>query len=329
MLFSSQHGRLGTGGARRFSALRPCLLAGALLAAALLLAGCGASGADGSESAGPKRPAVLRIGWVPNDEDVERRSRWEGLRDYLQRTLQMPVELVQAGAYSPAIEAMRAGKLEVCGLAPFAYLIASEKGVAVPLVAPGFSDGKASFYRSGFIVPANSPLHTMDDVKARASQLTLAWADPASASGHLVPRAYLETLGIDPERDFKQTIFSNNHTASIMTVKAGRVDLAAVTTTSLRNMIEKQRIAASDVRVIWESEPIMASIIAMRKDLPEDFKQELLAAYLGFAKAAPEAWAQVAPIYLTPGVEWVAATDADFDSLRKLARGVKNLQLLN
>ena len=47
------------------------------------------------------------------------------------------------------------------------------------------------------------------------------------------------------------------------------------------------------------------------------------------AKAAPEAWAQIAPLYLTPGVEWVAANDRDFDSLRRLARSVKNLQLLN
>lgn len=293
------------------------------------LSGCGEAGSKRSADAAPARPAVLRIGWVPNDEDVERRARWEGLRVYLERTLKLPVELVQTGSYAPAIEAMRAGKLEVCGLAPFAYLIASEKGIAEPLVAPGFSDGKPNYYRSGFIVPANSKLRSMQDVKAQARGLTLAWADPASASGHLVPRAYLETLGINPEKDFKQTLFSLNHTASIMTVKAGKVDLAAVTTTSLRSMIEKQRIAAGDVRLIWESEPIMASIIAIRKDLPPAFKAEILAAYLGFAKAAPEAWAQIAPVYLTPGVEWVAATDQDFDSLRRLAHGVKNLQLLN
>ena len=299
----------------------PCVL--------LVLAGCGDSGAKGTSATMLARPTVLRIGWVPNDEDVERRARWEGLRVYLERTLKLPVELVQTGSYSPAIEAMRASKMEICGLAPFAYLIASEKGIAEPLVAPGFSDGKPNHYRSGFIVPANSKLKSMQDVKAHAREVTLAWADPASASGHLVPRAYLETIGINPEKDFKQTLFSLNHTASIMTVKAGKVDLAAVTTTSLRSMIEKKRIGADDVRLIWESEPIMASIIAIRKDLPAAFKAEILAAYLGFAKAAPEAWAQIAPLYLTPGIEWVAAKDQDFDSLRRLAHGVKNLQLLN
>lgn len=313
-------------GARRGRAVRMWLMGVGLL---LAFTGCGDSGPKRDGSGLLARPTALRIGWVPNDEDVERRARWDGLRIYLEKTLKLPVELVQTGAYAPAIEAMRAGKMEICGLAPFAYLIASEKGIAEPLVAPGLSDGKANHYRSGFIVPAHSKLKSMEDVQARARGITLAWADPASASGHLVPRAYLETLGINPEKDFKQTLFSLNHTASIMTVKAGKVDLAAVTTTSLNDMIKKKRIGADDVRLIWESEPIMASVIAVRKDLSPEFKAEILAAYLGFAKAAPEAWAQIAPLYLTPGVEWVAANDQDFDSLRRLARSVKNLQLLN
>ena len=277
----------------------------------------------------PARPASLRVGWTPNEEDVERRVKWEGLRVYLERRLGMPVELIESGAYSAAIEAMRADKLDVCGLAPFAYLIASEKGAAEPLVAPGFTDGQPNRYRSGFIVPKDSKIRNMDDVKIHARELTLAWADPASASGHLVPRAYLESIGMNPEKDFKQVIFSMNHTASIMTVKAGKVDLAAITTTSLRNMIEKKRIAADDVRVIWESEPIMASIITMRRELSPAFKDELRSAYLAFATEDPAAWSAIAPIYLTPGVVWVAAQDSDFESLRKLARGVKQLHLLN
>lgn len=315
--------------APRFRAFLPLLR---LLPLALLvlvgLSGCQKDPASAS-SAPSARPTSLRIGWVPNDEDVERRSRWDGLRAYLERKLGMPVELLQTGQYSAAIEAMRADKLDVCGLAPFAYLIASEKGAAEPLVAPGFSDGQPNRYRSGFIVPKESPIRTMEDVKARARELTLAWADPASTSGHLVPRAYLESIGMNPEKDFKQVIFSMNHTGSIMTVKAGKVDLAAITTTSLRNMIEKKRIAADDVRLIWESEPIMASIIAMRRELSPAFKDELRAAYLSFAAEDPAAWSAIAPIYLTPGVVWIPARDSDFESLRKLARGVKQLHLLN
>lgn len=304
------------------------ITAAVVSAAAFAVFDLGCADSSSNESA-DGRPKVLRIGWVPNDEDVERRARWDGLRTYLEGKLQMPVELIQTGSYAPAIEALRARKLDVCGLAPFAYLIASQHEIAEPLVAPGFADGSANRYRSGFIVPADSPIRSMEDVKARAASLTMSWADPASASGHLVPRAHLESMGINPEKDFKQVLFAMNHTASIMTVKAGKVDLAAVTTTSLRNLILKGRIAEGDVRVIWESEPIMASIIAIRRNLPETFKAEVLAAYLAFAKESPEAWAEIAVVYLTPNVQWVAAHDEDFEPLRRLARNVKHLDLLD
>ncbi|BET68643.1 putative selenate ABC transporter substrate-binding protein [Opitutales bacterium ASA1] len=304
------------------------LAATTMLVAAVLLSACGPDSRAEDEASRSDRPRVLRIGWVPNDEDVERRARWEGLVDYLERRLEMRVELVQTASYSPAIEALRAKKLEIVGLAPFAYLIASQKGLALPLVAAGTADGAPRAYRSGFIVPKDSPLRTLDDVKAHASSITFSWADPASTSGHLVPRAHLESLGIHAERDFKRAVFAMNHTASILTVKAGKVDLAAVTTTSLQNMITKGRIAADDVRLIWESEPIMASIIAIRADLPEAFRAEILAAYLAFADEDPEAWERIAPLYLTEGVRWVAAHDRDFDALRVLARNVEHLELL-
>jgi ABC-type phosphate/phosphonate transport system substrate-binding protein len=79
-----------------------------LVGVGLLLAftGCGGADAKRDGSGVLARPTALRIGWVPNDEDVERRARWEGLRIYLEKTLKLPVELVQTGAYAPAIEAV-------------------------------------------------------------------------------------------------------------------------------------------------------------------------------------------------------------------------------
>jgi phosphonate transport system substrate-binding protein len=310
------------------------VLSGVVVAVLLIagMAGCAPSERDeGSSAAGgtAARPERLRIGWTPNDEDVERRVKWDGLRMYLERKLGMPVELVQTATYSPAIEAMRARKLDVAGLAPFAYLIAHEKTGAEPLVVPGFPSGEASTYRSVFITHPGTGLTSMEDVKAHSRELTLAWADPASASGHLVPRAHLESIGLFAERDFRRVIFSLNHTASIMSIKAGKLDLAAVTLTSLNNLVEKGRVSRESFRVLWTSEPIMASMIAVRGGLPEEFKRELREAYLSFRHEAPEAWAKIAPLYLTTGVVWVPASDADFASLRALARNVKGLRLLD
>lgn len=313
----------------RFSRRRSQALLSVLLAQVCLLLLSACSPTAGSELEDGERPRRLRVGWVPNDEDLERRVRFERLVAHLSRRLDMPVDLIQTGSYSTAIEAMRARKLDVCSMGPFAYLIAHDKAGAEAIVAPGSQAGEVNSYRSILVVPRNSPLRSMDDVKAKASSLTLAWVDPASASGHLVPRAYLESIGLQPERDFKNTIFTLSHLASAMSVKAGNVDLAVITQNTRQNLINKGRLAEDDLRIVWMSAPITNSVTSMRGDLSVAFKEEVREAYLAFRTEDPEGWAQFQKLFVDPSTIWVAAHDRDYDALRELARNVKHLDLLD
>jgi phosphonate transport system substrate-binding protein len=241
----------------------------------------------------------------------------------------MPVELIETGTYSTQIEAFRAGKVDVGSLSPFSYVIASERTKNVePLVARGYATGEKSSYRSVLIVPPDSPIHTIDDLKANASKMTMAWVDPASASGHLLPRAYLESIGMNPEKDFKNVIFTLQHLATAMSIKAGKVDVAASMNTGLQRMIEKGRITENDYRIIWQSEPIINDITAVRSDLPHELKEEIRQAYLDFPKQEPEVWSKFKALFPEPSLVWVPAKDSDFDELRRIARSVKHMQLL-
>ena len=297
------------------------------LTCAFLAQGC-APGSGGQYDA-KGDPAVLRIGYVPNEEDLEQRVRFDSLAAYVSRELQRPVTLIETGSYSAAIEAMRAAKLDVCSMGPFAYLIAHEKTGAQAIVAPGTPAGAVNTYRSILVVPRSSTIRTMDDVRKNASKMTLAWVDPASASGHLVPRAYLESIGIQPERDFKNTIFTLSHLASAMTVKSGQVDLAVITQNTRESLITKGRLDADDLRIIWTSEPIATSVVAVRGGLSETFAERIRAAYLGFRTGDPENWAKFQRLFTDPSTIWVAAHDRDYDELRALARSVKHLDLLD
>lgn len=280
-------------------------------------------------SSGDERPSRLRVGFVPNEEDLERRVRFERLVAHLSRRLDMPVELIQTGNYSTAIEAMRARKLDVCSMGPFAYLIAHEKAGAEAIIAPGNPAGEVNSYRSILVVPKDSPIRTMDDVKVRAKELTLAWVDPASASGHLVPRAYLESIGVQPERDFKNTLFTLSHLASAMSVKAGNVDLAVITQNTRANLIKTGRLAEEDLRIVWMSAPIANSVTAARGGLADEFQREIQDAYLSFRTEDPEGWSRFQRLFVDPTTIWVAAHDRDYDGLRELARNVKHLELLD
>ena len=72
---------------------------------------------------------------------------------------------------------MRAAKLDVCSLGPFAYLIAHEKTGAQAIVAPGTPVGEINTYRSILVVPGSSSIRTIEDVRTHASKMTLAWVD--------------------------------------------------------------------------------------------------------------------------------------------------------
>lgn len=289
--------------------------------------GCGRPGAAPATTVA--EPKVVRIGFVPNEEDLEQRVRFDALAAHVGKRLGLPVESVQTGTYSTAIEAMRAAKLDVCSLGPFAYLIAHEKTGAQAIVAPGTPAGEVNTYRSIFVVPAASSIRSIEDVRTHAAKMTLAWVDPASASGHLVPRAYLESVGIDPERAFKSTIFTLSHLASAMTVKSGQVDLAVITQNTLANLVKKGRLKSDDLRVIWTSAPIATSVVAVRGGLGAQFKEKIQAAYLSFRTEDPVNWSKFQRLFVDPATIWVAAKDNDYDELRALARSVKHLDLLN
>jgi phosphonate transport system substrate-binding protein len=295
---------------------------------AALLSGCGGPGpTQPSESSAELK--LLRIGFVPNEEDLEQRVRFDALAAHVSKRLGVPIELVQTGTYSTAIEAMRAAKLDVCSLGPFAYLIAHEKTGAQAIVAPGTPAGEVNTYRSILVVPGSSSIRTIEDVRIHASKMTLAWVDPASASGHLVPRAYLESIGIVPERAFKNTIFTLSHLASAMTVKSGQVDLAVITQNGLANLVQKGRLKSDDLRVIWTSAPIATSVVAVRGGLGALLKEKIQAAYLSFRAEDPVNWSKFQRLFVDPATIWIAAKDSDYDELRQLARSVKHLDLLN
>jgi len=299
-----------------------------LLVMAALLSGCGWPGQT-QPSGSSSELKLLRIGFVPNEEDLEQRVRFDALAAHISKRMGLPVELVQTGTYSTAIEAMRAAKLDVCSLGPFAYLIAHERTGAQAIVAPGTPAGEVNTYRSIFVVPAASAIRTIEDVRTHAAKLTLAWVDPASASGHLVPRAYLESVGIDPERAFKNTIFTLSHLASALTVKSGQVDLAVIGQNTLADLVKKGRLKSDDVRVIWTSAPIATSVVAVRGGLGALLKEKIQAAYLSFRTEDPVNWSKFQRLFVDSATIWVAAKDSDYDELRALARSVKHLDLLH
>jgi phosphonate transport system substrate-binding protein len=304
--------------------LRSCFIP--LLAAFICLSfgGCKTGDASGS------RPKVLRFAYSPQMEQLEGSTlRIDLMRNYLQNQLHMPVEVVRVEGYAATIEAMRAEKVDVATFGGLGYIIAARKAGAEAIAARGNADGTVGGYRSVIAVPRNSPLHSMADLKAHANDLVFTFADPASTSGYLYPRVGLVSMGINPDKDFKKMIFAGGHPAAVMAVRSGKVDAGAFAQAMMIRLIELHKMEPGDVRILWTSELIPNSAIAVRKALPEPFKKELQATFIAIPAKDPELWKNWSKAFQGPssGTTNVAVDDATYNSLRKYAAQVKDFNI--
>ena len=296
--------------------------------AAIVSPGCG--GTSPAKVVDAEWPKVLRYSISISQENPESEAgRLDSVRRYLERRMQMPVIVTGCTGYGVTIEAFRARKIEAASIGPFAYLIATRRTDVEAIATRGTLDGEARLYSGTLSVAAASPLHSVDDLVRHARELTISFVDPASASGNLVQRAQLASLGMSPERSFKKVVFTTNHMTSALTLVAGKVDVAAVGESIILMLVQTGKLHQGDIRPLWVSPRIPESPVAVRKDLPAAFRQRLQRALLDMAAEDPEAYKNMtAKIYFERyrNTKFVAATDADYEPIRKLFRGVEQLE---
>jgi len=182
----------------------------------------------GCHSNQSNHPAKLRVGIYSGDQPTQTKEKIKPFQQYLETELKMPVEIVFTSDYTTLVEGIQRKKLDVVQLSPFAYVLATQKDCLVPLVTIAENHIRTEYHSFIFTYPS-SPINSIEDLKKHAKELTLCFADPASASGHLIPRAYLKSIGLDPETSFKEVIFAGSHPASLLSVKNKKIDIGCST----------------------------------------------------------------------------------------------------
>jgi phosphonate transport system substrate-binding protein len=241
---------------------------------------------------------VLKIGSVTVENQAATVTRFKPFAEYLEKKLGVKVEVFTASDYAGIVQALSAGQIHLARMGGAGYAagyIDSDGGIEPLAMNVEPNGGKG--YHSVLIVRADSPYKTVNDLKGK----TLAWADPNSTSGYLVPNAALRDAGIDPQKHFGRTLFSGGHEQSVLGVLKGNLDSAFTWTSpghqagQFRIMIDRGLLKVEDVRIIWESPLIANPLWAIPKKIPADMKKDLLGMFVALAKddmAMAEAAAQ-------------------------------------
>jgi phosphonate transport system substrate-binding protein len=296
---------------------------GIFLLALVLAAGCRSKTALDANGV----PYQLVVAVYEGDNPGEVTKILDQVKPYLEGKLGIPVVFQKSTDYTTVIEAMLTGKVHMAYLSPFSYILATQKQKLVPLVAPGLN-GKPATYVSMLFTNPHTGLHTMEDVKKRSHDLTLCFADPASTSGHLIPAAYLNSIGLDTRTAFKQTMFAGTHYASVLSVKSGKVDVGCSFALAYDKMKREGIIHEGDLVILWKSDPIVESPICIRPDINAAFAEKVRQAYLDMPKDAPALFHSYMAMYFpkqADSMSYLPANDSLYNGLRKIAGSIGEL----
>jgi len=271
-------------------------LMGSAAAALALLAFAADAAADDAADWRDEVP-VLRIGILGGENEADRLRRYDCVKDYLGERLGIPIELYPASDYSGVMQGLIAGNLDFAGLgsAGYAGIYLEDPDAVEPLLTTRQLDGSLGYY-SVMYVRADSAYESLEDLEGAS----LAFADPNSTSGYLVPLSELRQQGIDAESYFSRTGFAGGHEQAVIAVLEGQYDAGVTWTSGLgehaegytrgnfRRMVENDLLDMEDVRIIWQSNLITNGPRVVRKDVPDELKYLLVGTHVRMKVEDPD-----------------------------------------
>jgi phosphonate transport system substrate-binding protein len=246
-----------------------------------------------SASAQDWKTKVTVIGFssVSTENQAATLTRFKEVAAAFKEKTGVEMRIFTANDYAGTIQALTGGQIHMAQLGGSGYASAwiDSNGNVEPLVANKETDGTLG-YHSILIVKADSRAKRLEDLEGKS----LAWADPNSTSGYLIPLVSLRQVGIEPEKFFGKTLFSGGHEQSVLGVINGQFD-AAFTWSSkghnagqIRAMIDRGILKLDQFRIVWESPLIPNPLIIVRKDMPADMKNALRDFWVDLVKTHPQ-----------------------------------------
>lgn len=265
-------------------------------------------------SANPENwPKEVNFGVIPVAGATSMKDTFGGLSTYLEKKLGIKVNLQTAGDYAGVITAMQHNHVQIAYFAPKSYVEAKKRAKAQAVaVEVGEETGLPGYYGM-ILTKKGSGLKSLEDIKGK----TWAFTSSHSTSGTLVPTVMFSKKGINPQEYFSKVLYSGGHEASILSIKAGKIDAASTNNLDYNRGLGRNW-TADDFNVIWKSDIIPGSLMTVRSDLPESFKMAVMGAFLSYNDK--EGLKKLKLKGFAP------AKDSDYDSVRELIKLKKELK---
>lgn len=253
-----------------------CVLLSAMVAFGSFAAGCGGN----SQQAEKK---TFTIAYAPNESTTDSTDARSTLAKDLGKVINMEVKEIQASDYTAIIEALRTGKADMAYMGALAVAMGAERAGVTPIVMKAPNGDKAqAVYHSVFVTQKdNNEINSIKDFKGK----TIAFVDPDSTSGNLVPTSeimkafpdlHLTNEKIHTNGEFFEAVsFSGKHQAGLQAVIKGDVDIVPISDQIMASEFKNGNADEDAVKVVHSSAAIPAEAMVVSKTVNEDLKKTL------------------------------------------------------
>jgi phosphonate transport system substrate-binding protein len=220
-------------------------------------------------------------------------------------------------SFIAVVEAFGTKKADIAGINTFSYLLANSKYGAEARLRI-VRAGNETTYKGQFIAREGSGIDNIEDLRGRS----IAFVDPSSTSGYILPKALLDSKGITPS----ETVFAMRHDNVVTMVYQKQVDAGAtyyappdlVTGEILdarMRVLEQFPDVEKKIKIIGFTEDIPNDPWVFRRDMDERIKEKVINALLKFV-ATEEGQKALYEIYDVTSL--MRTNDADYDILRDM-----------
>ena len=228
----------------------------------------------------------FNIGILGGENAQDRMTNLECFRAKVEAELGVQTKLFTPADYDGVIQGLLGGTLDFAWLGASAYAktyLTNPEAVDVILTKQN-TDGTTGYYSIGF-AKADSGITSMDDAEGKV----FAFADPNSTSGYLVPGAELTESYGKLEDYFSEVKMSGGHEQSIVGVANGDFDASVAWADGLgnwedgfssgafRKAADSGLVDMTTITEIWRSKLIPEGPMVVRRTLPQDAKDKMLA----------------------------------------------------
>lgn len=253
-----------------------CVLLSAMVAFGSFAAGCGGNSQEAEKK-------TFTIAYAPNESTTDSTDARSTLAKDLGKVINMEVKEIQASDYTAIIEALRTGKADMAYMGALAVAMGSERAGVTPIVMKAPNGDKAqAVYHSVFVTQKdNSEINSIKDFKGK----TIAFVDPDSTSGNLVPTSeiikafpdlHLTNEKIHTNGEFFEAVsFSGKHQAGLQAVIKGDVDIVPISDQIMASEFKNGNANENAVKVVHSSAAIPAEAMVVSKTVNEDLKKIL------------------------------------------------------